>query len=386
MSTKITDLTALTSLASGDLFCVVDISDTSQDPAGTTKNITQANVAAILNLGALATVTPGSGVATALAINVGLSGAPLVFNGAGGTPSSITLSNGGGLPVSSGLTGAGTGVISALGVAVNTSGGFATSLAPVFSGQATLPGADIRSTSAMGALAIDTSKSMNTKSISVDSTFTFSGAPASGSMFAMRVTNSDTASHVLTIPSSFSVSQGLVITSIVIPASGKLLLLWQYDGSAYNLFGDPLIITGNSLSGTIAADNAIGGTLGQIASSLVASGSAVSLTTATAANVTSISLTAGDWDVEGNVNYIAATATVTTKQAAVNSTSATLPTDGSEVYSGVQMTLVSVTDGIGLPRKRINVNITTTVYLIAQATFSAGAVTAFGSITARRVR
>jgi hypothetical protein len=55
-------------------------------------------------------ITPGTGVATALAINVGSAGAPVVLNGAGGTPSAITLTNGTGLPVSTGISGLGTGV------------------------------------------------------------------------------------------------------------------------------------------------------------------------------------------------------------------------------------------------------------------------------------
>jgi hypothetical protein len=45
----------------------------------------------------------GTGVPTALAINVGSAGAPVVLNGAAGTPSSITLTNGSGLPIA-GLT------------------------------------------------------------------------------------------------------------------------------------------------------------------------------------------------------------------------------------------------------------------------------------------
>lgn len=64
-------------------------------------------------LGATCTVTVpvatgvtglGTGVATALAINVGSAGAPVVNGGAGGTPSSITLTNGTGLPAT-GLSG-----------------------------------------------------------------------------------------------------------------------------------------------------------------------------------------------------------------------------------------------------------------------------------------
>lgn len=56
-------------------------------------------------LGALSFVTAGTGVAAALALNVGSAGAPVLFNGAGGTPSSLTLTNATGLPTT-GLTGA----------------------------------------------------------------------------------------------------------------------------------------------------------------------------------------------------------------------------------------------------------------------------------------
>jgi hypothetical protein len=47
----------------------------------------------------------GTGVATALAVNVGSAGAFVTFNGAGGTPSSLTLTNATGLPVAGGGTG-----------------------------------------------------------------------------------------------------------------------------------------------------------------------------------------------------------------------------------------------------------------------------------------
>lgn len=47
----------------------------------------------------------GTGVSTALGVNIGSAGAPVLFNGAGGTPSSITLTNGTSLPGSA-LTGA----------------------------------------------------------------------------------------------------------------------------------------------------------------------------------------------------------------------------------------------------------------------------------------
>jgi hypothetical protein len=49
-------------------------------------------------------ITPGTGVATALAVNVGSAGAPVLFNGAYGTPTTLTLTNATGLPAA-GVTG-----------------------------------------------------------------------------------------------------------------------------------------------------------------------------------------------------------------------------------------------------------------------------------------
>lgn len=47
----------------------------------------------------------GTGVRASLGVNIGSAGAPVLFNGAGGTPSSITLTNATGLPAATGITG-----------------------------------------------------------------------------------------------------------------------------------------------------------------------------------------------------------------------------------------------------------------------------------------
>jgi len=73
-----------------------------------------------------ATVTTGTGVVTALGVAVGSAGAIVTFNGALGTPSSGTLTNATGLPISSGVSGLGTNVATALGVAVGSAGALVT--------------------------------------------------------------------------------------------------------------------------------------------------------------------------------------------------------------------------------------------------------------------
>ena len=57
----------------------------------------------------------GTGVATALAVNIGSAGAPVVNGGALGTPSSGTATNLTGLPISTGVSGLGTGIATFLG-------------------------------------------------------------------------------------------------------------------------------------------------------------------------------------------------------------------------------------------------------------------------------
>lgn len=157
--------------------------------------------------------------------------------------------------------------------------------------------------------------------------------------------------------------------------------LASFDGS-----GNITSTTSFAMVGTSTNNSAAAGGIGEFVSSYVASGSAVSLATATTTNCTSISLTAGDWDVEGNVNFTGSTATVTAGTAGISTTSATLPTDGSEVTSGAMTTALSSVDGITLPRKRISIASTTTVYLVMQKTFSAGTEAGYGGITARRAR
>ena len=115
----VTATTAVTLPTSGTLATTANIA--TAIPSATSSQLYVGTGAA----GALAAATTGTGVVTALGTNVGSAGAFVVNGGALGTPSSGTLTNATGLPIG-GLTGLGTGVATALALAVNGTSGLVT--------------------------------------------------------------------------------------------------------------------------------------------------------------------------------------------------------------------------------------------------------------------
>ena len=75
-------------------------------------------------------ITTGTGVVTALGVNVGTAGAVVVNGGALGTPSAGTLTNATGLPISTGVTGLGTGIATALAATPQGSGSVVLATSP----------------------------------------------------------------------------------------------------------------------------------------------------------------------------------------------------------------------------------------------------------------
>jgi hypothetical protein len=146
---------------------------------------------------------------------------------------------------------------------------------------------------------------------------------------------------------------------------------------------------GVAVQGTNTNDSAAAGYVGEYVSSSVAAGSAVSLSSATAKNVTSISLTAGDWDVTAQAYLnLAATTSWTNFQYSISGTSATMDvTPGRWInFLGAATAPGTTNLTFGAMHFRISLSGTTTVFLPAQATFTVSTASAWGFIAARRVR
>jgi len=147
----------------------------------------------------------------------------------------------------------------------------------------------------------------------------------------------------------------------------------------------------SGIIGTTTNNNAAAGSVGEFISSVILVGSAVSLTTSTQANITSISLTAGDWDVWGTLWTAPAAGTLTTTIAVgVSQTSATLPTTPAigEALSQIRGISSAATQSevLGTSPTRISLSGTTTIYLVGFVTFTVSTLGGYGSICARRVR
>lgn len=150
-------------------------------------------------------------------------------------------------------------------------------------------------------------------------------------------------------------------------------------------------LTNPTISGTTTNDNAAAGCVGEYLSASLASGSAITLANGVAANITSLSLSAGDWDVWGEIQLsLPASTAYTYYLGGIHTVSATMPAApdlSRNGWTGASQTIPSLTgNGFLIGIKRVSIASSTTVYLVGQMGFTAGAPSAYGVIAARRVR
>lgn len=144
-------------------------------------------------------------------------------------------------------------------------------------------------------------------------------------------------------------------------------------------------------SGEPSTGNAAAGEIGEYLESVIVQGSALALTTSVAKTITSISLTAGDWDVDGVIQF----STGATTSVSLILSSLSLTTNTNDPLLGRQNTMqfpawVPGTSTLAfssvMPPLRFSVSSTTSVFLVALSTFTVSTMSGYGIIRARRVR
>jgi|GEM_PF-1976213 len=166
------------------------------------------------------------------------------------------------------------------------------------------------------------------------------------------------------------------------PLSGELVL----DTTTNKLYaGDGTTAGGNQIVGSRkGVTDASNATTGEVGEFLTATSAAVvSLTSGSPANLGSITLSAGDWDVSCVIEMQPTSATLAQMQAALTTTSATLSAFPDR-YQLVASTAANV--DFVTPTLRVNVSASTTVYAVGQTVFTSGTCAGRAFIRARRIR
>lgn len=277
-------------------------------------NATNANLTGVItSVGNATSIASQTGTGTKFVVDT----SPVLITPNLGTPSAAILTSATGLPISTGVSGLGTGIATALAVNVGTAG------APVVNG---------------GAL----------------------GTPSSGT-----VTN-------LTGTASININGTVGSTTPTTVAATTITATTQLIGK-----------------GTATNDSATAGNIGENLNATAGS-SSVPLTTATSANLVSISLTAGDWMVSSAATFAPQSSgtLVTDIWAGISSTSATFPVLSGGLVKLPYAVSTSNSDSVTavVPSVRISIAATTTIYLVGRGYFTVAGLNGGGLINCWRVR
>lgn len=170
-------------------------------------------------------------------------------------------------------------------------------------------------------------------------------------------------------------------------ASAVPVITINQQGQITNAVNTPIVIPSSAVTGTTTNDTAAVGFIGEYVTAVIIKANAIALTTLVTANVTSISLTAGEWDVTGVIDFTpAATTTTVYMQGGISLTSAATGGQDTSFTNPFSIATTAVDSALPCPIVQLKLSATTTVFLIATASFAVSTLKAYGTIRARRVR
>jgi hypothetical protein len=143
------------------------------------------------------------------------------------------------------------------------------------------------------------------------------------------------------------------------------------------------------IPGTATNDSANAGNIGEFATANLTSGGALSLSTGVATTVVALGLSAGDWDVWGQVIFQAGALTVATLLTAGINSSAAQPAaiSGGLGQVGLGGGLTGITaSAVNAGPARLSLTAAGTAFLMGTLAFSVSTASVFGVIQARRAR
>jgi hypothetical protein len=211
-----------------------------------------------------------------------------------------------------------------------------------------------------------------------------SAAPAAFSVASCSTANSAlkyTSGTGLSCGTTFALTSGNLSQFAATTSAQLAGVISDETGTGVLVLGTTPTLNQPNIVGTTTNNNAATGSVGEY---VTATSGAVAITSNTPANGISISLTAGDWDVDGSVFFLA-TASLSSIAGGVSVASTTFP--AIPLYFGLNANLIANNgQSFGVPTTRISLTTTTTVYVVVQGVFASGTCNVTSFIRARRVR